>query len=237
MDERIPPFRTGIKKKRSSSPIIFVFVLLFFMGILLVLFLKSPLSQIESIDIQGNKLVSESELRQVIQVNVGDSYFFVDEDQIESALEQRNVVHEAEVKKSFPHELKIRITEKPVIGVYLDKDQQFLLFSDGTRMSNYKKIQEMDEHTIFEGWKSKDPLLKQVVTEWVKLPSEIKNQVLRVKPRTNQEDQVEIKTKKNHTIYVRANDLSHKMRLYPSFYEHDEGTVNLLESIWFTPAE
>jgi cell division protein FtsQ len=235
VDERIPPFRNRIGKKRSPSPWILAFIFLFFMGALFAIFLRSPLSKIKEIEISGNQLVSTETILKKARLQKGVSFFGVQPGEIANQIRTIPEVRHAEVKKSFPDKVTILVREKPVVGWVETKDQKHLpILSDGTILP-HRQLSFKYDRILFKGWDLAHPMLQQTVQEIGKIPPMIQRSIKEVRPVPKHQDQVEILTGYQHRIFVRVEDLAQKMNYYPSFSKHPQGTLYLLESIWFIP--
>lgn len=239
MHERVPPFRSRVEHKRSPSPWVILFIFLFFVGALLILFLRSPLSKIEFIEVQGQKLLSEQEILTHLDLKIGSSYFFIQEEELEKKLTQLPEVKHAQVTKRFPQSLIIHIQEKETIALFQDQNQRwFPLLSDGTvLLKRQVKNQAKADVPIFLGWSLSNPSIKHVSQQLNKLPQDIRRHLISIHPVPSQNDQIQVYTRFQHRIIVRISDFPEKMRYYPSFYQHPLGTIYLLKSIWYQPKD
>lgn len=235
MDGRVPPFRLRTGKKRPPSPWAFAFIILFFMGMLLVLFLQSPLSKLQNIEVTGHSLLTKEEILTKAQLAKGRSYFSISQSQVEASLTTLPEVEKVIVKKTFPDEIYIEVKEKPIIALFqTSSHEQFLpILSDGTVLTK-RNIPSSNDFLVFIGWDPKDQRFKQVVEQVAALPSSISSELRRVHPVKKHPDQVEIHSEHGHQIFVRISDLHQKIAYYPSFLNHPKGTLYLLESIWFS---
>ncbi|TCS94623.1 cell division protein FtsQ/DivIB [Hazenella coriacea] len=236
MDGRVPSFRSRAGKKRPPSPWAFVFIFLFFMGMLLVLFLQSPLSKIQSIEVTGHSLLTEQEILKTAQLAKGKSYFSTSQSQVEAALIALPEVDKVTIKKSFPNEVYIEVKEKKIIAAFQtsSKQQFHPILSDGMVLTK-RKVSDPKDVLVFVGWNQKDQMFKQAVKQVAALPSSMTSELMTIQPVQDHPDQVEIQSKHGHQIFVRISDLHLKMGYYPSFSRHPHGTLYLLESIWFSP--
>lgn len=235
VDEHVPPFRNRVGKKRSPSPWIFAFIFLFFTGALFAIFLRSPLSKIEKIEVTGNRLVPTEEILARTQLKKGVSFFGVQTEEVIERLSALPEIEQVKAVKSFPDKVSISVREKELAAWLETKEQKrFPILSDGTILS-HRLLTSQQSQIVFTDWKRSDPIMRAAVQEIAKLPESVKSTVRKVKPVSNHKDQVEIWTDHHHHIFVRVEDLSQKMSYYPSFFNHPRGTLFLLESIWFIP--
>jgi cell division protein FtsQ len=236
MDERIPHFRSRVGRRRSPSPWLFVFIFVFFSGMLFILFLRSPLSKIEKIHISGQHLVTTEEILAKTRMKKGVSYFSIDESRAEQTLTQLPEVKRVSVDKTFPNQVYIRVEEWPPVAIFQTEDQKLLpILSNGTILTARPYTSDRPKQPIFRGWVRKNPTFTSAVKQVARLPESIRATFISISPVANDAEQVEIKSDQQHQIFVRANEITAKCQFYPSFYQHPPGMLYLLESIWFAP--
>lgn len=236
MDERVPPLRIKVGHKRSLSPWVFVFILVFFMGILLVVFLWSPLSRIEQLQIQGNQLMSEEEIMQTTQLYKGVSYFHTNLMKAKDRLEKRSEIQHAEIKRSFPNKVYIKIKEFPVVAYIQWNDGQFApVLLNGTILPHRRTSEIIQPWPVIEKKDHANPTLQLALRNFIHVPKPIRQEIEFIHLVENRPDQVVLVSKNHHQIFIRAGELHQKMIYYPYFRKHPEGRLYFLQSIWFTP--
>jgi cell division protein FtsQ len=200
----------------------------------LLLFLTSPLGTIQSIQISGNRLLTQEEILRRINDYRGVSYFQVSRTDLETSLKSFSEVDRVQVEKKFPNKLYIMIQEKSVVAMMKMEDQRLLpLLSDGSVSNRRSSISHPFKGPIFEGWKNFEPIAKKVAVRLMGLPKPILNEIEVIKPVKNHKDQVQIWSKRKHQIFLRLDDIDKMMKIYPSFVHHPRGKLYLLKSIWF----
>ncbi|KPC74846.1 hypothetical protein ADL26_10575 [Thermoactinomyces vulgaris] len=236
MDERIPHFRSRVGRRRSPAPWLFVFIFVFFLGMLFILFLRSPLSKIETIHISGHHLVKADEILAKTRMKKGISYFSIDGARAEQALMQLPEVKRASVVTRFPNQVYIRVEEWPPVAIFETNDQKLLpILSNGTILAARPYLTSRPHQPIFRGWARMNPTFTSAVKQIARLPEPIRKKFVTISPAATDAEQVEIQSDRQHRIYVRAKELADKCQYYPSFYQHPPGAIYLLESIWFAP--
>ncbi|SEN08660.1 cell division protein FtsQ/DivIB [Lihuaxuella thermophila] len=236
MEGRVPPFRLRVGKKHSPSPWAFGFIFLFFTGMLLILFLRSPLSEIKEIQISGNQLLSEREILRNTRLMKGVSYFHVNAEALEHALETLPEIKEAHVRKVFPNKVYIQVKEEASIAFFrTSAGTVYPVLADGSVLTHRPVSLWREDRPVFEGWTASSPAFKLAAQKLAMLSTGIRREIRVLKPVADHEDQVQMLTRRHHLVFVRAADLHKKMSYYPSFKDHPRGTLYLLQSIWFSP--
>lgn len=236
LDERVPPFRIKEGKKHSPSPWIYIILVLFFMGILLVLFLQSPLSRVKQVYIVGNKLVSDQQVRTTSGLRPGVSFLHTDPRSTQKKLVQLPEIKQAEIVKTFPNTVQINIHEFPVLAYIQSNDGRFVpVLSTGQILPKHRTTRLIDQWPVINLQDHKNPTIQLALQNLARVPFQIRKQVEFVQQVPGHADQVKLLTKLHHQVYVRAKDLHKKLVYYPQFESHPQGTLYLLDSIWFRP--
>lgn len=236
VEQRIPPLRSPGRSRKPPSVAAIFFILLFFLGVSLVLFLKSPLSEIRDIRMEGNRLVSDREVLETARLVKGASYFHWDADQAEKRLRRLPEVKEASVTKSFPGTVRIRLREVRRVGYLSEGEKIYPLLSDGSILkTNWEG--EVDRPLV-KGLKPKGER-EMVAAGLAKLPARVLAEISEIRSGGNDTypDLVKVYTRRDHLIRVRARDFGEKMKHYPHFMDRPPGTLNLLESTWYVPGK
>lgn len=235
MDRRVPPLRPSNHGRNPSSVAAIFFIFLFFVGSCVILFLKSPLSEIREIKIEGNRLVSDRDVLKSIHLMKGDSYFRWDAQQAEKSLQSLPEIRSAFVNKMFPGKVSIRVKEVKWVGYWSHGDQIYPLLSDGSVLKQHPWEKEVDRPLV-RGF-DQDRKRALVAKGLSQLPSEVLSEISEVQPGddTTYANLVKIYTRQNHLIRVRARDIGKKVKHYARFKDRPPGTLNLLKSHWFVP--
>lgn len=96
---------------------------------------------IKKIIIENNFLLKEKEIKKLLIPIYDKNIFFVGNSTIENVLMQNDFIESYNIKKKYPHTLKIKIFEKKPIAILIDKKNKFYL-SDKVDLITFKKIKE-----------------------------------------------------------------------------------------------
>lgn len=236
MEERVPPFRTRVMGKPSTSLWAKVLVFLFFAGLVSLLFLRSPYSKISEIQVTGTKVLTSQELLDQLKVKVGDSYFRVSEQEIQKGVQRLPEVKAVQVTKTFPAKLEVKVTEHPVIAHYRTLDNRlYPILENGVILLQRPIVETSASLVTLEGFSPNSPLLNQAVREFSLLPATKRELFWKMEPQPGRSDQLILLTKNQHKVIARVDDFHQKIQYYESFQKEPPGTVYLLESVWFSP--
>lgn len=236
MEERVPPLRVYVAKRNSPSPWALFLIFLFFIGFLLILFLRSPLGEIHQVKIEGNRLITEKEIIDKTQIRLDESFFRFRSSEVQRVLTKLPEIEEVEVRKVFPSTIHIRIQERKVIALLRTTDAKIIPILDhGILLTHRTTIPMMDNPAIFEGWDEHHEEFRHVVQQFAKVEPNLQKEIAYIRPVPNHLDQTLLISRVGHKIYVRTEEMAEKMALYPSLRQQSSGSIYLLESVWFSP--
>ncbi|GGA32643.1 hypothetical protein GCM10007416_01550 [Kroppenstedtia guangzhouensis] len=235
MEQRVPPLRSPGRGRKPPSIVAILFILLFFLGISMVLFLKSPLSEIREIRIEGNRWLSDREVMETARLMKEASWFHWDAKRAEDRLRDLPEVKEASVIKSFPGMVRIQLREVNRVGYLSERGHIYPLLSDGSVLKKRPWKGKVDRPLV-KGL-NQSPERKMIAAGLAQLPLQVSAEISEIRPGGNDTypDLVKVYTLRDHLIRVRARDFGEKMKYYPHFMDRPPGTIHLLESTWYVP--
>lgn len=110
--ERIQKARGKRKKRvfrRRVLSFLFIILLILCLGFIII---KTPLFNVEAIEIEGNNFVSDEEILVAAKVSEGENIFTHSSGYMESQLEKLPYISRAEVQKKFPSGIYITVYEE-----------------------------------------------------------------------------------------------------------------------------
>lgn len=244
MQDRMPVLREEKKAGRSSRKLI-VFLVLLFVTLLAVLFFRSQLSKIATIQIVGNIAVSSQEIGQAAGVASGDSYFGFRESTIEERVKALPAVEDAAVSKSFPGTLRIEVSEYPRVAFQIKPsgEKEVLL-------SNCLAIPVTDrgivvDKPVLSGWSDDDPWKQKLCETLRTIPDKTISEISEIKPSPTRtyEDKIKMYTRSQFEVYTTVTYLPEKMlylaEMIDQMAEKDvhSGVFELLEANTHIPFE
>ena len=111
---------------------------------------KSILFPIKKIKIANYKVVNPENLTFKLNYLLGSSLLFIKKESLKSALKSNNFILGFNVKKIYPDTIKISITEKIPVAIYIDKKRRFFLLSNGDLIT-YRDIKIYENLPLLYG--------------------------------------------------------------------------------------
>ncbi|RED65783.1 cell division protein FtsQ/DivIB [Cohnella lupini] len=159
MTERIPALKREavMPKTRRGKKILRLLIALFAI-VLIVLFFRSPLSEISDIEVTGMNYLSKEEVLKELGVAPGDSFFVPSIGKLTKRMGNLKPLESVKIVKKFPGLLSVQVKEYPQVAVQLAEDGRMLAtLSNGLTLP----IPEGDpvDKPILSNWKPDDPNL------------------------------------------------------------------------------
>lgn len=236
MEERIPPFHASSQSQRPPAWRAIGFILLFFMGVLVVLFLHSDLSKIDQVEVEGNFLVSDEEVRSKAGLVKGADFFRWDADQARKALKQVPAIADVSIERSFPGTLRIQIREWETLALWQDEHGLYPLLANGSI-----QFKRPWENHSFDGPIIRDfseEKAKELAEKLVKIPASTRRDLSEITPKASEiyGDLIQVTSRQDHLIYVQLGNFHEKLKLYPRFRNQPQGILYFLETTRYVPS-
>ncbi|WP_136606496.1 cell division protein FtsQ/DivIB [Paenibacillus dokdonensis] len=226
------------KPKRKASRRIIAILLLLFVAILVILFFRSPVSQVTEIQFTGSTFSSREQLLQASGLKTGTQYFGVSPSKVESQLLQIKSIQKAVVDKHFPGKISVRIEEYPTVAYELGAEGNLdAILANGTKVSvNSSGIAV--EKPILTKWNTTDPNKVELCKVLGKIPNELTSDISEIipSPTASFPDRIKLYTRSRFVVITAISLLSDKVEYLNQVIETAQpGTITMLEADTYTP--
>ncbi|MDT3967717.1 FtsQ-type POTRA domain-containing protein, partial [Staphylococcus saprophyticus] len=162
------------RRKRQKQIQYSIFGVLLFIIILILIYMFTPLSKVNSVKIAGNDNVSKSTIDKAINVKSSSRMYTYSTTKAKNNLEDNELIKSAEVKKVFPNKLSVKVTEKQIVAMVQKKDNYVPILEDGSELKNYDG-NATDDGPILEGFE-KDKKEK-IIHELSSMPANVRSMI------------------------------------------------------------
>jgi len=110
--------------------------------------------QIKKITIENNKIIKDKEIKEKLSFLYETNFFFLRTKKIEKKLREIQFIESYQIKKIYPNNLIIKITEKKPIAI-IQKSKQKTYFTARGELIDFRKIKKFEDlPTVFGDEKS-----------------------------------------------------------------------------------
>lgn len=235
--ERVPHLAKPKPDRRGGGKAALLLLVLF-MVIGLILFFRSGLSKIETIDVTGIRHTPLSDVGQAIGVDVGDSFFAASARTLRERVTALPNVEDARVEKSFPGRIVIEIREYPEVA--------HLVGPDGVPralLANGRDVPLMEGETVrnlpvLTGWEPGSDLLRQMAGVLAGLPAHLLADISQIKPEPADAwpDRIRMYTRSYFEVVTTIGYLPDRLGYMSAIIdEYEPGVITMLEANTHTP--
>lgn len=236
IEDRIPKLKA--ERKRKANRRFILYLSLFFLLILLVVYIQSPLSKVGKVIIDGNYYVSDSEILKAGQVTENTSFWNISKKALASDILQSNVqIANVVVKKRLPNTLVIEIEEFKRVAYLKDKNGYFPILENGEILNRLKQDENPVNAPIIIN--ADDRKLKEIASEIKKLPHSIVQRISEITFTSSKTVSYDLVLYMNDGFEVRTSvaNFADNMKKYPLILSQIEpgkkGIIHLNVSSYF----
>lgn len=215
-------------------------LLVLLVAILLILFLRSDMSKIDTIDITGNRHTPLVEVGQAIGITVGDSFFAVSARTLHERLVALPHVAEAAVVKQFPGRIVIELAEYPDVAYLLGADGQLrTLLANGldVPMLEGEPVRNLP---ILSDWETGSRQLGQMAAVLADLPAPLLADISQIKPEPADAwpDRIRMYTRSYFEVVTTIGYLPDRLDYMRAIIgDYEPGVITMLEANTHRPYE
>ncbi|MGM9925283.1 MAG: cell division protein FtsQ/DivIB [Bacillus sp. (in: firmicutes)] len=240
LEDRIPKLKQRRKRKANRRAIFLLS--LFFILLILVLYLLSPLSNVSQIKISGNRYLANEAIISTSGITSSTSIWKLDRKGIKERLEKLPEVKEASIELQLPNSVAIKVKEYDRLAYLVDGSDFYPIVSSGEVTEPLKEGNIPVHAPLLIGFK-KGKSLESIIEALDKIPEEITNAISEVHYEPSDSDKYRVRLYMNDGFEVlgTSRTLADKLVHYPSIVsqleEKDKGIINLEVGSYLIPYE
>ncbi len=240
LEDRIPKLKEQ-RRKKTNRRFIF-YITLFFVLILIIVYVQSPLSRISHFVIKGNNYTAKTKIISKTKLADHPHFWDVNTKDVTAETESIPTIKKAEVHKSFPGTITINVSEYQRIA-YLDKNGvYFPILENGTLRDKLSKNNLPVNAPILIGWNDNSTLDK-MAEQLSKTPAGILHAISEIHLSQDDPSHNKILLFMNNGLKVIADisSFAKNIKAYPGITENlpknAKGTIHLQLGSYFEPDE
>ncbi|MGG4490613.1 cell division protein FtsQ/DivIB [Metabacillus idriensis] len=214
LEDRVPKLKEHRKQKSNRRLILFLSV--FFILILLVIYFQSPLSKVSSIDVAGNKTVSDEEIINMSGITEKSGFWSINEKEVNSALSDFEQIQNVKLDKQLPNKVTIVVEEYHKVAYIVKGDQYSPILENGKTLAPVEGTFP-DDAPLLINWNEAEEI-EEMAMELMSLPDSVKNAISEIYHTPEKTDPWHITLYMNDGFEVQASvrSFSKKMIDYPA---------------------
>ncbi|MDF0725275.1 cell division protein FtsQ/DivIB [Cytobacillus sp. S13-E01] len=215
IEDRIPKLKQ--KRKQKANKRLVIYISFFFLLIIGVAYIQSPLSKVSQVKITGNYNVSETEIKKLSTLSERTSFWSINVKKMTEQIEAHEQIKSATIDKKLPNTVIINVEEHKRVAYILNKEKYLPILENGQILDSVKETLAPADAPILQNWEKGEDI-QEMAVELSKLPDSITNSISEIHHSPEKSDPLHITLFMNDGYEVSATvrSFSEKMSAYPS---------------------
>jgi cell division protein FtsQ len=223
LEDRVPKLKQQ-RRRKANKRLIFL-LLLFFALISCVVYFQSPLSHVNKVAVNGNKVYTDDEIISLTGLTKKTNVWKINEEEIEKKLTDLTEVKSAKLEVSLPNNVSIKIEEWKRIA-YIMKDGVFWpILENGNILDKETGVIPINSPILINF--SEGEAMDELIEGLNGIPNEVLNSISEIHHDPKETDAFHIKLFMNDGYEVSASlrSFAEKMSHYPSIVSQLDPSV------------
>ncbi|KAB8138653.1 FtsQ-type POTRA domain-containing protein [Gracilibacillus oryzae] len=216
IEDRIPKLKKERRKRTNRRLAIYLTV--FFLLVFIVVYVQSPLSHVNSIEINGERLVPEEEILEITELDKYTNFWGVQAGELEKLLEEHQLINSATINKKFPaNKITIEIDELNYVGYLKQSDLAVPLLENGNKLDGIPLADVSGSAPLLNNF-TDYPNLQQLAVELNELPDYVHALISEIKwaPTSTNSQKLILFMTDGYEVELTARNFSELLTTYPS---------------------
>jgi cell division protein FtsQ len=238
--ERIPQVKQQRPKRKSNRKLLGLLVL-FFLTVLVVIFIRSPYSKVNEIRVYGNDIYSADQIVKASGLVPGMQFLNVWEGSVREKLKPLEGIKQVDVKRSFPGLIELHVTEYRRVAVWTGRDgSSFPLLENGIVLKQVSFSHRVVDRPLISSWPAPE-LLPHLAKALAKLSPAVLSEIsdIALTPTAYDKQRVTLYMRDGNEVRSVVYKLDKMMNWYPAIVKElpkgTKGVLSLVEQPWFVP--
>ena len=235
IEDRIPKLKQ-MRKRKANRRLIGLLVV-FFLLIFSIIYLQSPLSRIQSIRVDGNKHLSDSEVIKQSELEIEDNIWEIKRNKVEAMLKKHPEIKDVRLQKKFPNHVIIKVSEYEHTAYVQNGKEYYPVLSNGKILE--KKLSNIpDSGPLLVSFKEGKPL-EVIIEQLEKMTEDVMNSISEIHYNPSKTDKTKVTLYMNDGYEVTASGetladkLVHYAAIVSQLEEGSKGVIDLEVGSYF----
>ncbi len=223
IEDRIPRLKQQRKKKANRRLIFYLSI--FFILISIIVYLQSPFSNVETIDVSGNTLLTDEEIITLSDISTSTNMWSINGKKKRKQIEEHPAIEQAMVKRTFPRKVSIEVEELRHVGYVQEEDRTHPVLVNGRTLSSMEVALDGDAPLLVDF--IDEDMLTRMAAELEQVPLSIYNLISEVHwvPEEDNAYKITLYMNDGFIVYGTIRNFAQKMEVYPSIISQLEPGV------------
>ncbi|GED53334.1 MULTISPECIES: cell division protein FtsQ/DivIB [Brevibacillus] len=240
IEERIPHVKEQRPRRKGNRKLV-VLLVLFFLIVLIVLFIRSPYSKVQEIQVYGNDMYSSEEIIAHSGLTLGMQFLNVWESQVQKASKPLEGVKTISVERSFPGVIRLHVTEFKRVAFWNGQDgSRAPLLENGKVLRQVDFSKRMVDRPLISSWPNPE-MLPDLAKALAKLSPAVLGEIsdIALTPTIYDNQRVTLFMRDGNEVRSVVYKLDTMLNWYPTIVQElpkgVKGVLSLFEQPWFVP--
>ncbi|KUP07020.1 cell division protein FtsQ [Bacillus coahuilensis m2-6] len=240
LEDRVPKLKEQRKKKANRRLV--MLLSLFFILIVFVVYIQSPLSQVQDLVIEGNELLTAETIVNETEIEIGTTIWSIRKSSVEEKIKEHPVIKDVRIQLLFPNKYLIQVTEYKQSALLVNGTEWFPVLENGYIVNEPTTDWSLQSYPIVRGF-IEDKYLESLLTQLTSLDEQIVQRISEIQYTPKETDAYHITLYMNDGFEVSATirTLAEKLTFYPSIISqldpNQKGVIDLEVGTYFKAYE
>lgn len=239
-EERIPQVKQPRPRRRGNRKLTFLLVL-FFLTVLIIVFIRSPYSKVQEIQVFGNDIYSTEQI--VAQSGLAKDMQFLNvwESSVQDNLKALEGIREVTVTRQFPGVIQLHVKELKRVAFWNGQDgSRYPLLENGFVLKQVDFAKRVVDRPLIRTWQSPE-LLPNLAKSLAKLSPAVLEEIsdIALTPTVYDKQRVTLYMRDGNEVRSVIYKLDKMLSWYPAIVKEipqgTKGVLSLFEQPWFVP--
>ncbi|GAA0613035.1 cell division protein DivIB [Virgibacillus siamensis] len=215
IEDRIPRLKQERKKKANRRLIFYLSI--FFVLISIIVYLQSPLSDVNTIKVKGNSYTEDEQIKQQSGISENTNIWMINEEEVVEAISKNPIIQSVDVSKNLPWTVEIAVSEYNYVG-YIKKDgNYFPVLGNGSVLTDLKRNTTGGNAPVMMNF-SNEKYVQKMAGQLTKLPDSILKLISEIhwKPTDENKNKILLYMNDGYLVDGTIRGFAEKMKAYPS---------------------
>ncbi|WP_027963107.1 cell division protein FtsQ/DivIB [Halalkalibacillus halophilus] len=240
IENRIPKLKQARKKKKNRR--FFVYLTIIVLFIIVIVYMQSSLAHIQSVQVDGNEVVSEDQIVELTELQFDESIFEISTSDIEAKVEEHPELEMVNVSRQWYNTIAIEVSEYKRVAYQQVDEVYYPILQNGERLQNVELNRPRSDAPLIHEF-TEEQHLTSLAEQLSLLPESVHYLISEVywTPDEVNSDRIRIYTIDGQEVVATIHNFASKMEVYPSIVSQldtsQDGVIYIDVGAYFVPFE